>query len=78
MDVQIRTSAELRARIRALRDLTANRAVATDGALALLVDMHRETPVRDIHNKLGSRAVLRESVRRGSLKRSALREFVTA
>jgi hypothetical protein len=78
MTVQIRTSAELRARIRALRDLTANKRVVPDGTLRELVTMHVETPVRDIHNKLGSRAVLRESVRRGTLQRSALRAFVQA
>lgn len=77
-DVQILTSADLRARVRALRDLTANRAVVTDGALRHLADMHRDVKVPDIHTVLGGRAVLRESVRRGSATRSALRKFVKA
>jgi hypothetical protein len=74
-DIQIQTPAQLRARIRALRDLVGNRKVANNEALRMLVQMHRETAHRDIHYQLGSRAVLRESVRRGTEKQSTLRDF---
>jgi hypothetical protein len=63
-DVQILTSADLRARVRALRDLTANRAVVTDGALRHLIKMHDDVVVPDIHTILGGRAVRREAKRR--------------
>lgn len=64
MDVQIKTPAELRARIRALRDLTSNRDVVTDGALLYLIKMHDDVVVPDIHTILGGRAVRREAKRR--------------
>jgi hypothetical protein len=64
MDVQIKTPAELRARIRALRDLTSNRDVVTDGALLHLIKMHDDVVVPDIHTILGGRAVRREAKRR--------------
>lgn len=63
-DVLILTSADLRARVRALRDLTANRSVTTDGALLHLIKMHDDVVVPDIHTILGGRAVRREAKRR--------------
>jgi hypothetical protein len=74
--VRIQSPAELRARIRALRDLTGNRKVANNEVIRNLIEMHRETAHRDIHVRLGGRAVNREAVRRGIVSRDDFRSHV--
>lgn len=77
MSIAVTSPAELRARIRTLRDLTGNHSVANDRVILTLIQMYQDTELSDLHTILGGRAAVREGVRRGVVGRAALREFVT-
>ena len=60
-------SADVRLRVRNIREILANRVTVNDGALRYLVGMYRSVPEidRDLAYRIASRAAYREAARRG-------------